>query len=274
MLGRDMNTVLVDRGDSVTAVSHAELDITDRSGVDDAVRGHDVVVNTAAYTDVDGAEQDTEAATAVNATGPAVLAAACARHGARMVHMSTDYVFDGLASSPYRHDDPTGPRSAYGRTKLAGERAVRETLPSLGTVVRTAWLYGAHGKNFVTTMARLARERDHVDVVTDQHGQPTWSHDVASRIAELVDADAEAGVYHATNSGQTTWYGLARAVFTHLGLDPERVRPTTTDAFPRPAPRPAYSVLDHDGWSRAGLAAMRPWDHAFTAAAPVILGSD
>lgn len=269
MLGRDVATVL--DGADVTALGRPELDVTDADAVDHAVRGHDVVVNTAAWTDVDGAESAEEAATLVNGTGPARLAAACARHGARLVHISTDYVFDGAATAPYAEDAPTSPRSAYGRSKLAGERAVLGTLPDTGYVVRTAWLYGEHGGNFVATMARLAAARDTLDVVDDQRGQPTWSMDVAARVVELVRADAPAGVYHATNSGETTWFGLARAVFTQLGLDPERVRPTTTDRFPRPAPRPAYSVLGHAGWARAGLAPMRPWDEALAAAAPVVL---
>lgn len=269
MLGRDVATVL--DGAEVTALGRAQLDITDADAADDAVRGHDVVVNAAAWTDVDGAETAEAAATAVNGAGPANLASACARHGARLVHVSTDYVFDGAATSPYPEDAPTAPRSAYGRSKLAGERAVLSALPGAGYVVRTAWLYGEHGGNFVKTMARLAAGRDTLDVVDDQRGQPTWSMDVARSIAGLVRADAPAGVYHATNSGETTWFGLARAVFAHLGLDPSRVRPTTTDRFPRPAPRPAYSVLGHDGWARAGLAPPRPWDEALAEAAPVVI---
>ncbi|WP_205629628.1 dTDP-4-dehydrorhamnose reductase [Jiangella muralis] len=269
MLGRDVATVL--DGAEVTALGRAQLDITDAGAADDAVRGHDVVVNTAAWTDVDGAETAEAAATAVNGAGPAHLAAACARHGARLVHVSTDYVFDGAATSPYPEDAPTAPRSAYGRSKLAGERAVLSALPGAGYVVRTAWLYGEHGGNFVKTMARLAADRDTLDVVDDQRGQPTWSMDVATRLVELARAGAPAGVYHATNGGETTWFGLARAVFAQLGLDPGRVRPTTTDRFPRPAPRPAYSVLGHDGWARAGLPPLRPWDEALADAAPAVL---
>ncbi|PSL03112.1 dTDP-4-dehydrorhamnose reductase [Haloactinopolyspora alba] len=271
MLGRDLCAILGERGEDVTAARHGEMDITDAATVDAAVHGYDVVVNAAAYTDVDGAERDVETARAVNTTGASLLATACARHRVRLVHISTDYVFDGMATTPYRTDAPTAPRSIYGQTKLAGEQAVLADHPNGATVVRTAWLYGRHGRNFVTTMARLARERDHVDVVTDQRGQPTWSHDVAVRIADLVEADAPTGIYHATNTGQTTWYGLARAVFSQLGLDPDRVRETTTDNFPSLAPRPAYSVLDHDGWRRAGLGPMRAWEAAFAAAAPVVL---
>ncbi|SDU86379.1 dTDP-4-dehydrorhamnose reductase [Jiangella alkaliphila] len=269
MLGRDVATVLDDA--DVTALGRSQLDITDAAAVDDAVRGHDVVVNTAAWTDVDGAETAEAAAAAVNGTAPAHLAASCARHGARLVHVSTDYVFDGAATTPYPEDAPTAPRSAYGRGKLAGERAVLSALPDAGYVVRTAWLYGEHGGNFVKTMARLSAARETLDVVDDQRGQPTWSMDVATALVGLVRAEAPAGVYHATNSGETTWFGLARAVFAQLGLDPERVRPTTTDKFPRPAPRPAYSVLGHDGWARAGLPPLRPWDEALAAAAPAVL---
>jgi dTDP-4-dehydrorhamnose reductase len=269
MLGRDLVAVL--DGSEVTALTRAELDVTDADAVHLAVQGHDVVVNAAAWTDVDGAETAEAAATAVNGTGPAHLAAACARHGARLVQISTDYVFDGAASAPYAEDAPTAPRSAYGRGKLIGEQAVLSTLPDTGYVVRTAWLYGEHGRNFVATMARLAAARDTLDVVDDQRGQPTWSLDLARRVVDLVAADAPAGVYHATSSGETTWFGLALAVFEHLGLDPARIRPTTTDAFPRPAPRPAYSVLGHAGWERAGLPPMRPWDEALAAAAPVVL---
>ena len=178
------------------------------------------------------------------------------------MHVSTDYVFPGDGHAPYEPDDATGPRSAYGRTKLAGEQAVRALLPAGGYVVRTAWLYGAAGNNFVKTMARLEGERETVDVVDDQHGSPTWSADLAAGLADLVATRPKPGVYHAANAGSTTWYGLARAVFEELGADPHRVRPTTTDAFPRPAPRPAYSVLSTRSWQAAGLRPLRPWREA------------
>jgi len=273
MLGSDLVDVLTERGADVTPAPRTELDILDAAAVDTAVRGHTVVVNTAAYTDVDGAETDTERADAVNGVGPGILAAACAQHGARLIHLSTDYVFDGHATTPYPEDAPASPSTAYGRSKLAGERAVLAALPTGATVIRTAWLYGARGRNFVTTMARLAEQRDQVNVVDDQHGQPTWSRDVAERIVDLTDANAPAGIYHATNTGQTTWFGLARAVFALLGHDPERVRPITTADFPRPAPRPAYSVLGHAGWARAGLKPLRAWEEALAAAAPSVLGT-
>jgi dTDP-4-dehydrorhamnose reductase len=218
-----------------------------------------VVLNAAAWTDVDGAETDEQGATAVNGTAVSALAAACAATGARLVHVSTDYVFPGDATEPYAEDAPTAPINAYGRSKLAGERAVLATLPDTGYVVRTAWLYGTTGRNFVRTMLRLADERDYVEVVDDQVGQPTWSRDLAERLVALSASGAPAGVYHGTASGQTSWHGLAEAVFAETGHDPARVRRTTAAAYARPAPRPSYSVLGHDRWTAAGLAPMRPW---------------
>ncbi len=265
MLGRDHVAAL--EGRPVTAPPRSELDVTDPAAVEAAVAGHDVVVNCAAWTAVDDAETAEAAAFAANAVGPALLARACARQGARLVQPSTDYVFAGDATVPYAEDAPVAPRSAYGRTKAAGEWAVRAELPGAHWVVRTAWLYGASGGSFPRTMARLEGQRDVLDVVDDQRGQPTWTRDLAERIVALVDAGAPAGTYHATASGETTWHGLAQRVFGLLGADPERVRTTTSAAFVRPAPRPAYSVLGHDGWARAGLGPMRPWDQALAEAA-------
>jgi dTDP-4-dehydrorhamnose reductase len=264
MLGRDLVTVLgAGPGRRVTAAARAELDLTDAEAVTTAVAGHDVVVNAAAWTDVDGAEADEAAATAVNGTGVENLARACARTGARLLHVSTDYVFAGDATVPYPEDAPTDPINAYGRGKLVGERAVLTLLPETGYVVRTAWLYGAHGRNFVSTMLRLAADREHLDVVEDQHGQPTWSYALARRLVELGGAAradrAPAGVYHGTASGRTTWYGLAREAFALAGLDPGRIRPTSSDRYPRPARRPSFSVLGHDRWALAALAPLPDW---------------
>jgi dTDP-4-dehydrorhamnose reductase len=271
MLGRDLVTVLAADGDRrVTAATRAELDLTDPIAVRAAVTGHDVVINAAAWTDVDRAETQEAAATAVNGTGIAHLASACAAAGARLVHISTDYVFPGDATRPYPEDAPTAPVNAYGRSKLAGELAVARLLPDTGYVVRTAWLYGAHGPNFVATMLRLAAERVQLDVVDDQLGQPTWSYALAQRLVELGDAGragrAPAGIYHGTASGQTTWYGLARVVFALSGLDPDRIRPTTSAGFRRAAARPAYSVLGHDRWRLAGLSAMPDWHEMLSGA--------
>jgi dTDP-4-dehydrorhamnose reductase/4-ketoreductase len=275
MLGHDVVEELTRRGEEVLGLDRTALDITRPAAVDTAVRDHrpDLVVNCAAYTAVDDAESDEARALEINGDGPRLLARACAAHGARLIHVSTDYVFSGEArTTPYPEDHPTGPRTAYGRTKLAGERAVLEELPGASAVVRTAWLYGVHGADFVRTMIGLEARRDTVDVVDDQRGQPTWSADVAERIADLgerLGPDAH-GVFHATNAGEATWYELAREVFSLVGADPDRVRPTSSAAFPRPAPRPAYSVLGHDRWPEISLEPMRAWKAALQEALPRI----
>lgn len=264
-LGTDLQRVLAATPDDVVrAVDVDVLDITDSGAVQVAVDefAPDVLVNAAAFTAVDAAEENEELAFKVNATGPAVLAAAMARHGGRLIHVSTDYVFAGDADRPYEVDDKPDPRSAYGRTKLAGEQAVRELLPDSSFVVRTAWVYGGTGKNIVKTMARLERERDAVSFVDDQRGSPTWSADLARALVELARSDAAPGIYHCTGGGDTTWFGLARAVFEELGADPDRVQPITTDQYPLPAPRPAYSVLSDRAWREAGLTPMPHWRDA------------
>ncbi|WP_157603070.1 MULTISPECIES: dTDP-4-dehydrorhamnose reductase [unclassified Rathayibacter] len=266
MLGTDLRTALGDR--PLTALGRRDLDVTDLDAVRAAVAGHDAVLNCAAYTRVDDAESDEDEARRVNALGAQNLARAAAEIGAAIVQVSTDYVFDGSATSPYGEDHPRRPISAYGRTKAEGEELVLAANPERGYVVRTAWLYGEHGGNFAKTMVRLAGTHETLSVVDDQRGQPTWTGDLAARLVELVDSGAPAGVYHGTNAGETTWYGFARAVFEKAGLDPERIRPTDSGAFVRPAPRPAYSVLGHDGWGRAGLPPLRSWDEAL-AAAPI-----
>jgi dTDP-4-dehydrorhamnose reductase len=269
-LGSEVVALLAGRGESVSAPMAAELDITDASAVRelvDAMRP-DVVVNCAAYTAVDAAEADVAAASALNADAPRHLALACVEVGARMLQVSTDYVFAGDAHEPYAEDAPTGPRTVYGRTKLAGEVAVLDVLPESAYVVRTAWLYGPTGSNFVRTMIRLAGERATVEVVDDQWGQPTSARDLAARLVELAGSPAPPGIYHGTNAGATTWHGFAREVFRLSGLDPDRVRTTSSAEFVRPAPRPAYSVLGHDRWALAGLAPMRPWQAALAAALP------
>ena len=265
MLGQDVQAALKDR--AVTALSRAELDITDQDAVNAAVSGHDVIVNCAAYTKVDDAETHEDLAYAINATGAANLARAAAANGARLVQVSTDYVFDGTATTPYPEDAQRRPVSAYGRTKAAGEQLTAELNPGRTLIVRAAWLYGAHGPNFARTMLRLAAERDELTVVDDQIGQPTWTLDLAHQIAALVDAAAPAGVYHATNSGRASWFDFAQAVFREAGLDPARVKPTDSSQFVRPAPRPAFSVLGHGAWSKIGLKPLRPWREALADAA-------
>ncbi len=226
----------------------------------------DVVINCAAWTAVDAAEEHEADALKVNGDGPRVLAEACKVAGAWLVQISTDYVFAGDANTPYAEDARPDPKTAYGRTKLAGEIAVQEVLPGAHYLVRTAWLYGLQGNNFVKTMLGLESVRDNVSVVDDQRGQPTYAGDLAKQILLLLDARPPAGTFHATNSGATTWFELTRAIFENIGADPQRVLATDSASFVRPAPRPAYSVLGQDKWESVGLTPMREWRAALTAA--------
>lgn len=260
MLGNDVLRALAGR--EVTAPSRGELDVADADAVRRAVAGHDVVINCAAYTDVDGAETHEAEAFAINATGPANLAAAAAEHGARLATISTDYVFDGFATTPYAENADRDPINAYGRTKAAGEVLALAAHPDGTYIVRTAWLYGSRGPNFAATMLRLAAEKEHWDVVSDQLGQPTWTRDLSVQIVTMLDNEAVPGIYHGTNSGTASWFDLARAVLELHGLDPERVSATNSASFVRPAARPQYSVLGHDAWAVAGLSPMRPWRDA------------
>ncbi|MFC8731676.1 dTDP-4-dehydrorhamnose reductase [Luteimicrobium sp. NPDC057192] len=270
LLGQDVVAAARAAGHAVTALTRGELDVTDPVACAAALAGAGVVVNCAAYTRVDDAETHEPEAFAVNAVGPANLARAATAVGARLVQPSTDYVFAGDAVEPYAEDAPVAPRSAYGRTKAAGEWAVRATDPS-HLVLRIAWLYGAGGPSFPRTIVRLVRERGTVDVVDDQRGQPTWTRDVADLVVRLVDAGAPGGTYHGTSSGETTWFGLARAAVAAAGLDPASVRPTTSGAFVRPAPRPAYSVLGHAALRRAGVEPIGDWRERWDAAVPSVL---
>ena len=273
MLGRDLLDVLGAAGAGTAAdvvgLGRADLDVTDPDAVAAAVRGADVVVNCAAWTAVDDAETHERAAFDVNATGAAHLARAARAAGARLVQVSTDYVFDGAANRPYGEDAPLAPVSAYGRTKAAGEWAVRAEAPD-HLIVRTAWLYGAHGGCFPRTMARLGESKDRLAVVDDQVGQPTWTRDLADLIVRLVAAGAPAGTYHGTASGQTSWYGFTRRILASAGLSTP-LEPTTSDAFVRPAPRPAFSVLGHAALRAAGVEPIGDWAARWDAAAAEVL---
>ena len=257
MLGSDLATALAGR--EVTARGRGELDITDREAVERAVEGFDVVINAAAYTKVDDAETHEAEAARVNAVGASNVAHAAAAAGATLVHLSTDYVFDGTATTPYGEDEPPQPATAYGRTKADGERRVLDAHPDTTFVVRTAWLYGEHGPNFARTMLALGAQRPEVSVVSDQIGQPTWTMDLARQIVTLLDSDAPSGIYHGTASGHASWFEFAKEVFSLGGLDPAKVVASDSSSFVRPAQRPAYSVLGHDAWLAAGLAPMRDW---------------
>lgn len=274
MLGIDAVDLLTARGHKVTGARRQDLDVLDESAVAAAVRGHDVVLNCAAWTAVDDAEEREAEAFALNAVAPALLARACKAEGARLVHVSTDYVFDGLASAPYAEQASIRPRSSYGRTKAAGEWAVAAELPDDHLIVRTAWLYGAHGACFPRTIARVAAERGSVAVVDDQVGQPTWTRDVADLVERLVAAPAPSGVYHATSSGQASWYEFARAVCDSAGLGADVVSPTDSAAFVRPAPRPSYSVLGHAALDKVGVVPIEDWRARWSVAAPLVLSGE
>lgn len=268
MLGRDVQDVLGAR--PFTALSRGQLEILDFDAVRRALTGHNVVINCAAYTAVDDAETHEAEAFAINAEGAQNLALAARDEGATLIHVSTDYVFNGQATAPYGEDDERNPLGAYGRTKAAGEELILEAHPAGSVIVRTAWLYGQHGPNFVATMLRLAGEREILTVVDDQRGQPTWTRDLAHKLVEIIDADITHGIFHGTSSGETTWFGFAREIFSQAGLNPERIQPTDSASFVRPAPRPAYSVLGHDAWDRSGLTPIRSWQDALTEALPLI----
>lgn len=266
-LGRELVAVLrtSPRYTQVVALARADLDVTDAAAVTAAVgdAAPDVVLNAAAWTAVDAAETDEVAAAAVNARAPALLADACARHGSVLVHVSTDYVFAGDATAPYDVDAPVAPRTAYGRTKSAGEDAVRRRLPS-ARIVRTAWLYGAGGPSFVRTLGRRALAGEPARVVDDQTGSPTWTRHLAERLA--LAPTAPPGTYHLAGAGSTTWFGLARAVYDEVGADPALVTPCATADVPRPAPRPAYSALSDRAWREAGMPGLPGWREALAAA--------
>lgn len=268
MLGQDVVSTLAD--DDVVSADRNDVDIVDPAAVTALVRDVDVVVNCAAYTAVDAAEADEATAFAVNAVGPANLARAARAAGARLVQVSTDYVFDGQAAEPYPAAAPIAPRSAYGRTKAAGEWAVRAEAPD-HLIVRTAWLYGQHGACFPKTILRVARQNGGVDVVGDQVGQPTWTVDLANLIVRMVRAGVPSGTYHGTSEGRTSWYEFARAVVAAAGMDAGVVRSTTSADFVRAAARPAFSVLGHDELTAVGVAPIGPWDERWEKAAAGVL---
>ncbi|MCV6985315.1 dTDP-4-dehydrorhamnose reductase [Mycobacterium shinjukuense] len=273
-LGSHLTARAAREGRDTQAFTSSQWDVTDPGAAERIIQSGDVVVNCAAYTDVDGAETDEARCYAVNATGPEHLARACARAGARLIHVSTDFVFGGdfgdAQPRPYEPSDPTQPRGVYACSKLTGERAVLQTLPE-AVVVRTAWVYtGGAGKDFVAVMRRLAAGDGPVDVVDDQTGSPTYVVDLAAAVLQVVDCLDESHVrgriLHAANQGAVSRFGQARAVFEECGADPQRVRPVSSAQFPRPAPRPCYSALSGREWAAAGFAPLRPWRSALVAA--------
>ena len=265
------------RGREVLALTSSQWDITDPGAAErmasSGLKKSDVVVNCAAYTNVDAAESDEPTAYAVNAAGPEHIARACAHAGAQLIHVSTDYVFSGdfgaAAPRPYEPSDETGPLGVYARSKLAGEAAVLAALPQ-AIVVRTAWVYtGGTGKDFVAVMRRLAAGDGPVDVVDDQTGSPTYIADLAAALLQVAGGGISGPILHAANAGAISRYQQARAVFEECGADPQRVRPVSTAQNPRAAPRPRYSALASQQSAARGLTPLRPWRSALVAALAV-----
>ena len=259
-LGRSLQDVLTAAEISFIAAGRSDVDITNITSIETAVKriAPTVLVNMAAWTDVDGAESHPDEALLVNATGAENVARVAAKYGIPLVHVSTDYVFDGTQTTPYKTDDAVNPLSVYGTTKLQGELLVQAAHPDGSWIVRTAWLYSQYGKNFARTIARKALAEENLSVVNDSFGQPTSALAVAHQIVALVSTNPPAGIFHATNAGSATWYEFADAIVGPI-TNQTTVTPVSSTEFPTVAVRPKYSVLDHTRWSACGIADMPHW---------------
>lgn len=257
-LGRELALHSATAGVTATAIDIDECDITDAAAVDRwlADTGAEAVINCAAWTNVDGAETEVEAAYRANAIGPRVVASRCEERAVLLTHISTDFIFPGTATEPIDEWAAPGPLSVYGASKLAGEAEVQH-ICRRHQIVRTSWLYGQQGPNFVLTILRLAGVGKRLEIVADQHGSPTWTGHLAPTILRLIERGIP-GIYHLTNSGDTTWYGMARAVLEDAGID-RPVKPITTSEYPTAAKRPAYSVLNNRAWALLGERPLPPW---------------
>lgn len=274
--GCAMQAELANAGVEFVVLSHARLDITNENAVMSVFKEirPEIVLNAAAWTNVDDAEGAESEARLVNAFGPGVLAKACSINSSKFVHLSTDYVFSGISRRPWSESEVPNPVSAYGRTKAEGELLVQSLYPEGSFILRTAWLYSPWGRNFAKIMVQLALEgKDEIEVIDDQVGQPTLALDLAKRIHQMIDTGLAPGIYHGTNSGSTSWFNFAREIFQLAGADPDRVIPVESNRYLRAARRPAYSVLGHDGWSRAGLNPMRDWQEALQDGFPAIISA-
>ena len=278
-LGTALQVVLQHRGIKFMAPSHVEMDITNSSKVKEYVLASEpsIIVNTAAWTDVDGAESAPEMASLVNVKGALNMALAAKKVGATFAQVSTDYVFSGISNAPWSENDLRAPQNIYGKTKAASEVAVLEEYPECTYVFRTAWLYSKWGRNFAKTMARIALiGTEEVKVVDDQRGQPTFALDLAEQIVSTFEAVLPFGIYHGTNSGESSWYEFAQEIFRLSGADTDRVIPVPSITFPSKAIRPKNSVLAHDNWRLEGengtmVSAMRDWRLAVISSMPDII---
>jgi dTDP-4-dehydrorhamnose reductase len=275
-LGIAVSEELDSRGLVFEAFGSKDLDITQDLIVRDLVSrvSPRVIINCAAWTDVDAAETSEALALKVNSDGAENIALAAKNCGAKLIHVSTDYVFSGESETPWQVADEIDPQSAYGRTKADGEGRVLGAYPENSSIVRTAWLYSPWSKNFAKTISRLALNGDdEVRVVNDQMGQPTSATDLAKQLVQLSLSSSPAGIYHGTNSGQATWFDFAREVFKLSGADVNRVIPVSSSEYLRPAKRPSYSVLSHDSWAKTTINPMRDWRIALIDAMPAIISA-
>jgi dTDP-4-dehydrorhamnose reductase len=273
-LGIAVSQELGERGLNFHAWGPQDLNITQGPIVREFIAklSPTVIVNCAAWTDVDGAEDNEVLASRINSDGAENIALAAKQSGAKLIHISTDYVFSGESQTPWQVTDEINPQSAYGRTKAAGERRVLTTYPENSSIVRTAWLYSPWGKNFVKTMTRLAiKGEGEVRVVDDQVGQPTSATYLARQLVALGQSNAPAGIYHGTNSGLATWFEFAQEIFRLAGAEVGRIKAVSSTEFIRPANRPSYSVLSHDSWSNTSVQPMRDWRIALADAMPAII---
>jgi dTDP-4-dehydrorhamnose reductase len=275
-LGIAVSQELSERGLYFSAMNSQELNITSNPVTSEIIVqiAPKVIVNCAAWTDVDAAENCEALAFTVNSDGAENVAHGAKLSGAKLIHISTDYVFSGDSNAPWKTNDIINPQSVYGRTKAEGERRVLRTYPEKSSIVRTAWLYSPWGKNFAKTMTRLAIKSDGVvRVVNDQMGQPTSATDLAKQIVELGLSSSLEGVYHGTNSGEGTWFDYAQEIFKLAGADINRVVGISSSEYPRPAKRPSNSVLSHDAWANTSLKPMRDWRIALAEAMPAIVSA-
>ncbi len=257
MLGTDLREVL--KGEDLIVTNHESLDITDRNQVMEKIKEYkpEIVINCAAMTDVDGCETKKDLAYKLNAEGPKNLALASKEVDATLIHISTDYVFKGDKKTPLKEDDEIGPISIYGKSKLKGERNIEDILDKY-FILRTAWLYGKNGTNFIEKILELTKNHDRIKVVNDQEGSPTFTKDLAEGIRQVINSD-KYGTYHLTNSGSTTWYDFARLIIKKKDINVE-VDPVTSEEFPSIAPRPHYSVLSHEKWIKNGFTELRDYE--------------
>ena len=275
-LGIAVSKELTKRDLSFISCGSKDLDITRGAILSDFIGqlSPEVIINCAAWTDVDGAESHEELAAGINTQGAENLTKAAKACGARLVHISTDYVFFGVNQEPWEVDALRAPQSAYGRTKADGENRILNLYPEGSIIIRTAWLYSPWGKNFAKTMTKLALRSDgEVRVVNDQIGQPTSASDLAQQIATLVLSEPLNGIFHGTNSGEATWFEFAQEIFTCVGADLSRLIPVSSNQYPQKAIRPTNSVLSHKDWEKTSITPMRDWRHALTDAMPEIISS-